>query len=619
MKFRKDINGLRAIAVIAVVLFHFNPSWMPGGFAGVDVFFVISGFLMTGIIFRGFERNNFSIIQFYASRAHRIIPPLAVLCLILLIFGYFYLTTWDYKTLGRDVSTSMSFVSSIMFSLKGGYFDVKDNFLLHTWSLSTEWQFYIIYPFLLAILCKLTSLETIKKVIVITCIIGFAFSVFSTLKWPTPSYYLLPARAWEMLLGGIAYLYPLSIKKERKKLLESIGLFLIISSYFLVSKENHWPGYLAFFPVMGTFLVIQAQQQSKLINNIVFQKIGSWSYSIYLWHWPLAVSFSYYSFDEKYKIYGILLSILLGFLSFTLIENKKRQTHNPIKSLGIYVLLILFLSTIGAYIFKTQGVAQRLTLVSNSLIQGGTTNNYVIQEGISFLNTAQSYDYLLLGDSNSNHYVRGILHKGTKVKHSWYPTCMSFPHSIGTRGSIYPTWKTNCKNNYKLGVNTTKDVIIAESWERPVENSLECTDKECSLTGDYYIDLKSQLKELFNSYGNNKKIYLIGQLPKPQNNQIMTCLKSNALLKVNFNCENKGKPRTLTSKINTILNDATSEYQNVIFIDPSTALCSSNMCTYSINGQSIFMTDGNHLSGYGSEFMWNYVMNTIELTEQQYQ
>ena len=146
--FRQDINGLRAIAVIAVVLFHFNASWMPGGFAGVDVFFVISGFLMTGIIFRGIEQENFSILKFYVARANRIIPALAVLCLVLLVFGWFYLTPLDYKALGKHAASSVAFLSNIIYWRESGYFDAAshEKWLLHTWSLSVEWQFYILYP-----------------------------------------------------------------------------------------------------------------------------------------------------------------------------------------------------------------------------------------------------------------------------------------------------------------------------------------------------------------------------------------------------------------------------------------------------------------------------------------
>lgn len=140
MQFRKDINGLRAIAVIAVVLFHFNASWMPGGFAGVDVFFVISGFLMTRIIFRGIEQENFSILRFYVARANRIIPALAVLCVALLAFGWFYFTPMDYKVLGKHVGSSMGFLSNVVYWTESGYFDTSslEKWLLHTWSLSVE-------------------------------------------------------------------------------------------------------------------------------------------------------------------------------------------------------------------------------------------------------------------------------------------------------------------------------------------------------------------------------------------------------------------------------------------------------------------------------------------------
>jgi peptidoglycan/LPS O-acetylase OafA/YrhL len=135
MQFRKDINGLRAIAVIAVVLFHFNAAWMPGGFAGVDVFFVISGFLMTGIIFKGLEQKSFSILKFYVARANRIVPALAVLCLALLVFGWFYLTPLDYRALGKHVGGSMVFLSNIMYWKEAGYFDTASHgkWLLHTW------------------------------------------------------------------------------------------------------------------------------------------------------------------------------------------------------------------------------------------------------------------------------------------------------------------------------------------------------------------------------------------------------------------------------------------------------------------------------------------------------
>lgn len=359
--FRHDINGLRAIAVIAVVLFHFNSSWMPGGFAGVDVFFVISGFLMTGIIFRGIEQENFSILKFYVARANRIIPALAVLCLVLLIFGWFYLTPFEYKALGKHTASSMSFLSNIIYWRESGYFDAAshEKWLLHTWSLSVEWQFYIIYPLVLVAMHKFMSIKTMKFLLLVGTVLGFIFCVIATYKWPNPSYYLLPTRAWEMMLGGIAYLYPLTLSENRKKLFGWTGLGLIIGSYFLISAENPWPGYLAVFPVIGTFLVIQAHRNNSIItNNLVFQKLGAWSYSIYLWHWPLVVIIYTFSLPDYYIYLGISLSIFLGFLSYQYIEkiNFRKNFHNTLSYLKckpIYMSIILGL--ISTSIFYLNG------------------------------------------------------------------------------------------------------------------------------------------------------------------------------------------------------------------------------------------------------------------------
>src|ERR1039457_4022433 len=149
--FRQDINGLRAYAVAAVLLYHFGVPGFGGGFVGVDVFFVISGFLMTGIILTKLEARNFSLPDFYLARARRIIPALAVFCLALLVFGWFWLTPYTYKALGRYAVASITFVSNFVYQRGAGYFaePAHDNWLLHTWSLSVEWQFYLLYPLLL--------------------------------------------------------------------------------------------------------------------------------------------------------------------------------------------------------------------------------------------------------------------------------------------------------------------------------------------------------------------------------------------------------------------------------------------------------------------------------------
>jgi len=348
LQFRKDINGLRAIAVIAVVLFHFNNSLISGGFSGVDVFFVISGFLMTGIIFKGVEENNFSISKFYIARANRIVPALATLCFSLIILGWFFLTPYDYSFLAKHIKGSLTFSSNVMYWKESGYFDTDSYYkwLLHTWSLSVEWQFYIIYPLIIVYMRKVMSIKTMKKTILFAFIISFLLSVVVTYQAPHFSYFMLPTRAWEMLAGGVAYLFPIVLRKRNKVAFEYTGIILILSTYFFISENDLWPGYLAIFPVLGSYLIIQAQRANSLLTgNMLFQHIGKYSYSIYLWHWPLVVVIHYFSLPDFYIYIGLILSIFLGFLSYKYIERHtfKASIFN-LRSLLNYKPLMMVLS-----------------------------------------------------------------------------------------------------------------------------------------------------------------------------------------------------------------------------------------------------------------------------------
>ncbi len=218
-KFRADINGLRAIAVLSVMFFHFNQGLVPGGFAGVDVFFVISGFLMTSIIFRGLESNNFSLWSFLKARARRIVPALVTVISIVLALGYLFFEPLTYQLVGKHGFSSLLFISNITYANEAGYFDA-DSFsklFLHTWSLSVEWQFYIVYPIVLIILSKLFSIKTLKKIVVISAIIIFVFCVYFSSINKTLSYFMIYTRGWEMLFGSIAFLFPLSIEENKKE------------------------------------------------------------------------------------------------------------------------------------------------------------------------------------------------------------------------------------------------------------------------------------------------------------------------------------------------------------------------------------------------------------------
>jgi len=330
MKFRTDINGLRAIAVIAVLVFHFYRQLLPGGFAGVDVFFVISGFLMTGIIFRGLGEDNFSILKFYIARANRIIPAIGVLAVVLLVFGWFRLIPVDYDALALHAVSSILFVSNFVYWQEVGYFEAaaSEKWLLHSWSLSVEWQFYIVYPLILVLAKKFLTLENLKRFVVVGTILGFLFSVVATHVSAQAAYFLFPTRAWEMLLGGVAYLYPWDLKQARSKQLEWLGIALIILSCVFIDSTNPWPGYLALLPVGGTFLVIQANRSDSILtSNTVFQHIGKWSYSIYLWHWPVLVFLLYYGFDGVWLPIGMIVSILLGYLSWRFLSSSSDRCN----------------------------------------------------------------------------------------------------------------------------------------------------------------------------------------------------------------------------------------------------------------------------------------------------
>lgn len=348
MDFRKDINGLRAIAVVAVLLYHFQPAWLPGGFAGVDVFFVISGFLITGIIMRGMKAGTFTLSGFYRSRAKRIIPALAVLCLVLLVAGWFFMLPLDYSALGTHVASSLGFVSNFVYWSEAGYFtaNAHEKWLLHTWSLSVEWQFYLLYPVVLLVLRHFVALANLRWWVLAGCLAGFGFCAFASHLWPEPSFYLLPTRAWELLLGGVACLFPVTLRPLAQRLLEGAGLLLILAGFVLLTAQDVWPGYLVLLPVLGTFaIIVAARQDSAFTDNRLSQWIGTLSYSLYLWHWPVVVLMNYAGWlgETSYILLGILIAFALAVASYRLVEKptgKIAQTGWAFRTAGALITLV---------------------------------------------------------------------------------------------------------------------------------------------------------------------------------------------------------------------------------------------------------------------------------------
>jgi len=340
MQFRNNVNALRALAVIAVVLFHFKIDGFNGGFTGVDVFFVISGFLMTGIIFSGLRDGNFSLLGFYASRARRIIPALAVMCAALMVFGFVYLPLDDYREALRSVKSSLFFSSNFLFAKGGSYFDapLHENWLLHTWSLSVEWQFYLLYPVILMALFKYLGDQKTRLALVGLCICSLIASIFVAGANPVFSFYMLPTRAWEMIAGGLVFLFPIGLSRGIRAAFEGLGLTFILAGVYLFSEQDLWPGYFAILPVLGSALVIYANTNSVVSSNRALQFAGKISYSVYLWHWPIVVFLYTCGLlgSAVHAVWAILLSFALGSLSYYLVEARVKKLSSAPRAIFKY-------------------------------------------------------------------------------------------------------------------------------------------------------------------------------------------------------------------------------------------------------------------------------------------
>lgn len=374
MGFREDINVLRAISIVAVVLYHFKIPFFNAGFIGVDVFFVISGFLMTKIIYEKYINNTFSIFSFYLDRAYRIIPALLVLLVFMMFLAWFVLFPLEYKQLAKEIISAISFTSNLLFFKQSGYFDAsaEELYLLHTWSLSVEWQFYIIYPILIVLILRFFHVKFLRYILLCLFVISLLISVFFTAKYPTASFYLIPTRAWELLAGAMIYFFPINIKLNNKYKIQLLGLMIIIFSLIFLNNKLLWPSYWAMLPVLGAyFFLISAHQEGLLSNNKILQFLGNTSYSIYLWHWPIFIWFNMNLWLNSFEfvIFGIVLSILFGWISTITIEkyflNIKRRNTSKLK-LSMYLILLCSLILPSIYIYKNNGIESNIRTINNS-------------------------------------------------------------------------------------------------------------------------------------------------------------------------------------------------------------------------------------------------------------
>jgi len=383
-QFRLDINGLRAWAVVAVVLYHFGVPGFSGGFVGVDVFFVISGFLMTGMVVKPLERGTFSVRGFYLARARRIVPALLVLCAVLLALGWWVLLPPDYKLLASHSAYAASFLSNVEFWQEAGYFDVAshEKWLLHTWSLSVEWQFYLLLPVAVWAFWRWRpGRAALAWAVGVVLLVSLVASVWVTQSQPSMAFYWIHTRAWEMLAGGLVFLWgtpviarnvvtrqslnPVIASAARQsRVLEGLGLAMIVLSVAVFDADTVWPGWRALLPVVAAMLVLLAQRRSVWTGHALAQWLGDRSYSLYLWHWPVVVALGYLGLrGSAWAVVAALgLTALLGHVSYQWVETPSRRwlqgarTPQALWGLGVAVALVLVPAVL---VWKQQGVVGR--------------------------------------------------------------------------------------------------------------------------------------------------------------------------------------------------------------------------------------------------------------------
>lgn len=426
MPFRSDINGLRALAVLAVVFYHFDVFGFQGGFIGVDIFFVISGFLMTRIIVEKQAQGRFAFGAFMAARAVRILPALAVCCAVLLAAGWVYIPPADYQALGKHGLSAVSFASNFIFKDEDGYFDTlsHDKWLLHTWSLSVEFQFYLLLPFIIALVFKLSGRPRRAALITLIALalLSLLISVFTSRAHSSFAFYLLPARMWEFIFGGLVYCLASTPSTDvrtksiaaNSKIIFYTGLLLIAAGMAFIDTNTVWPGSMALLPVLGTACIIAANRHHPFFDNMAMQKIGIWSYSIYLWHWPVIVALRY-ALVEKDPVWialGICASIFAGYVSYRFVETPAREKlkeGNRKPLLGYTAFSALVLATAGG-IYALHGIPSRATAdvahIESVIPQNGQEKNKAICRKTNSGFSAACADtahpaFILWGDSHA--------------------------------------------------------------------------------------------------------------------------------------------------------------------------------------------------------------------------
>jgi peptidoglycan/LPS O-acetylase OafA/YrhL len=651
--YRPDIDGLRAIAVLAVVLFHCGVPGFNGGFTGVDIFFVISGFLITGLVKSGIDQKNFSFTEFYERRMRRLAPALALVLLSSFIVAFVYFTQLDFDLFSKSLFATSAFLSNVYFTrVTGGYFAVDSTFkpLLHTWSLAVEEQFYLLYPLFLVFIIRWAKSRLIQ-IVVVLLLASFAASCVGVVLAPEATFYLLPGRAWELLLGAIVSLAMISLPLDwrMREGLAWLGMACIVIAIGLLSSGSPFPGWNALLPCLGTALVIWANSEETSISrtlshpSIVF--FGLISYSLYLWHWPL-ITFYRYIINERLTasatVIIIAVSVGLASLSWKYVERPIRRRSNGLSRRNVFVLTgcaTACLAALGLWGALSGGLPQRL---SDQVVRYGSGRWDIDIKSRNCMETALSRafegNFCTVGggdDSSPSFFVWGDSHASALMPAfdemarqndvlGWFASHAGCPSLLGIRLLQTPRPQKCEEFNEAIARAIVKqgirDVVLVSRWSLYIYGYEEIPDSEKrwlpdpilagvgggSAVGDsieakkkiFEGGVKSTL-EFLKTHG--VRTWIVYEVPL-QRVDVPNYLARNALLgnpaEGRLRSEVLARQEFIRGVFARIGSDLTYH------IDPVTVLCPEGepRCHLEADGRSLY-SDYNHVSVYGAKVL----------------
>ena len=605
----------------------------------MDVFFVISGYLVTGIILGDIYEKQFTILNFYQKRVLRLFPALITVLGASLIYAALTMLSPEFKNFGLHIFSGTFFFSNITLFSEAGYFDKASELkpLLHLWSLSLEEQFYLIWPFLLIVSAK--YIHVLKKygvaiLILLACIISFIFSMIYTVKNPSLAFYQLPFRLWELGLGGLlAVIQGRNWINEKRfriffDLFAVIGLWVIFYASYKISDSMPFPGRLALAPVLGTLLVILSKDDSRGIKWVLKQRpfvyIGKISYPLYLWHWPLfSFPYVYYngSIPTNVSMWLVGLSFVLAILTYELIEKQVAK----IKSFKTFITLLvmnIILGLGGLAIFLADGVParypeyERRTVSKKGFSDSIKDNNksaFCHQKEMKSVEMCMiTHEELpptlaLIGDSHANHWYPGVLKKYPNENIVLLSKSGTAPF-VGVKTRRTPETDMENELSYVLKNESIKTVILSGFWSNYFEEEGTLLEGDLYKNIIYSNELKSQKQaDVFAVYlektlkalkDANKKVIFFYDTPA-LDFELDGCVlkpfvreKKSCLYKLS---EQTKKQEGYRKAVAPIL----LKY-NILSFDPLPAVCNTEECDV-LRDEEFLFTDSHHLSIWGSQ------------------